>query len=291
MISPLLANIYLHYVFDLWARRWRQRSSPTADVIMRAYADDIVVGFEHQADAERFLAEMRERLADVRPDAAPGQDAPIEFGRYAAENRRERGLGKPETFDFLGFTHICGRSRKGGFQLIGRHARSDAGANCGRSRRAAAPDAHDDRRAGGVAAAGRGRLLRLSRRARPTPRSGDFRHHVTDLWRARCGGAARRTRHVAADRPCSPIAGFPSRASSTLGRASLSPSNTQGGSPVREIRPPVLCGGRPVMGVPTATRGLLRACEPIDLGLDRRRASPLSRGQALRDSRCAASSG
>jgi RNA-directed DNA polymerase len=116
VISPLLANIYLHYVFDLWAERWRRREATGGMIIVR-YADDIVVGFQHGHEAERFLAALRERLAAFALTLHPDKTRLIEFGRDAARNRRERGLGKPETFDFLGFTHICGRSRAGRFQL------------------------------------------------------------------------------------------------------------------------------------------------------------------------------
>jgi len=123
VISPLLANIYLHYVFDLWANQWRQRHAH-GDVIMVRYADDIVVGFEHQADAERFLEDMRARLATFALTLHAGKTRLIEFGRHAATNRRARGLGKPETFNFLGFTHISGHSRRGEFQLK-RKSRSD----------------------------------------------------------------------------------------------------------------------------------------------------------------------
>ena len=116
VISPLLANIYLHYVFDLWADRWR-RQHARGGVIPVRYADDIVAGFEHKADAERFLAALRDRLAGFALTLHPGKTRLIEFGRFAAANRARRGLGNPETFDFLGFTHICGRSRRGRFQL------------------------------------------------------------------------------------------------------------------------------------------------------------------------------
>jgi group II intron reverse transcriptase/maturase len=97
VISPLLANIYLHYVFDLWANRWRRREA-TGDMIMVRYADDIVVGFEHEADARRFLDEMRERLGKYALSLHPEKTRLIEFGRHAADNRKRRGLGKPETF-------------------------------------------------------------------------------------------------------------------------------------------------------------------------------------------------
>lgn len=116
VISPLLANIYLHYVFDLWAQRWRGHHAHGTVIIVR-YADDIVVGFEHETEAKRFLAELRQRAAKFGLSLHPDKTRLIEFGRCAAQNRMRRGLGKPETFNFLGFTHICGRSRKGRFQL------------------------------------------------------------------------------------------------------------------------------------------------------------------------------
>ena len=121
--SPLLANIYLHYVLDLWANRWRQREA-TGDMIIVRYADDVIAGFEHEADARRFLDAIRARFAGFALSLHPDKTRLIEFGRHAAANRRKRGLGKPETFDFLGFTHICGQSRRGGF-LLKRKSRRD----------------------------------------------------------------------------------------------------------------------------------------------------------------------
>jgi RNA-directed DNA polymerase len=123
VISPLLANIYLHYVLDLWAERWR-RHEATGDMVIVRYADDFIVGFEHEADARRFLDAMRERLGKFALTLHPEKTRLIEFGRYAAENRRHRGLGKPETFNFLGFTFLCGQSKRGKF-LIWRKSRSD----------------------------------------------------------------------------------------------------------------------------------------------------------------------
>ena len=114
--SPLLANVYLHYVFDHWANRWRQREA-TGDMIIVRYADDIVVGFEHEADARRFWEAMRERLQEFALSLHPDKTRLLEFGRFAAANRKRRGLGKPETFTFLGFTFICGRTRRGDFQI------------------------------------------------------------------------------------------------------------------------------------------------------------------------------
>jgi RNA-directed DNA polymerase len=123
VISPLLANIYLHYVLDLWAERWRRREA-TGDMIIVRYADDFIVGFEHEGDARRFLAAMRQRLEEFALSLHPEKTRLIEFGRHAAENRKQRGLGKPETFTFLGFTFICGKSRRGKF-LIKRKSRGD----------------------------------------------------------------------------------------------------------------------------------------------------------------------
>jgi RNA-directed DNA polymerase len=114
--SPLLANVYLHYVFDLWAHRWRRRHA-RGDVIIVRYADDYIVGFQHRDDAHRFLAELRDRLARFALELAPDKTRLIEFGRFAAQNRRSRGQAKPETFDFLGFKHICSKTRNGRFML------------------------------------------------------------------------------------------------------------------------------------------------------------------------------
>jgi group II intron reverse transcriptase/maturase len=113
-VSPLLANVYLHYVFDLWAEWWRRRHAH-GDVIIVRWADDFIVGFEHEADAQRFLVELRERFTKFGLELHPDKTRLIEFGRFAATNRQARGLGKPETFDFLGFTHICATMRDGRF--------------------------------------------------------------------------------------------------------------------------------------------------------------------------------
>ena len=115
-VSPLLANVYLHYVFDLWARHWRNRLA-RGDVIVTRFADDFVVGFQYLDDARQFLSELRERFAKFNLELHPDKTRLIEFGRFAAQNRRKRGLGKPETFEFLGFTHLCGKTRNGRFWL------------------------------------------------------------------------------------------------------------------------------------------------------------------------------
>ena len=114
--SPLLANIYLHYVLDRWVRQWRKRHAH-GDVIIVRFADDFVAGFEHKSDAEQFLADLRERFTKFGLELHPDKTRLIEFGRNAARNRRVRGEGKPETFDFLGFTHMCEKNKSGGFWL------------------------------------------------------------------------------------------------------------------------------------------------------------------------------
>jgi RNA-directed DNA polymerase len=114
VISPLLANVYLHYVFDLWVEAWRRKVARGQVVVVR-YADDLVVGFQNKADAERFLKEFRERLAKFGLELHPEKTRLLEFGRFAAVDRRKRGEKKPETFTFLGFTHQCGTSPRGLF--------------------------------------------------------------------------------------------------------------------------------------------------------------------------------
>jgi RNA-directed DNA polymerase len=115
-VSPLLSNVYLHYVFDLWADQWRRRHAH-GDVILTRFADDYVAGFEHRDDAERFLSDLRDRFAEFGLELHPEKTRLIEFGRFAAENRVRRGDRKPETFEFLGLTHICARTRNGRFKL------------------------------------------------------------------------------------------------------------------------------------------------------------------------------
>src|SRR6478752_3443975 len=116
VVSPLLANIYLHYAFDLWVNVWREKWAHGEVVVVR-YADDIILGFQHQADADRFLEHLRERLATFGLELHPDKTRRIEFGRFAEENRKRRGEGKPETFDFLGFTHISGKNGMGRFTV------------------------------------------------------------------------------------------------------------------------------------------------------------------------------
>lgn len=119
VVSPLLANIYLHYVFDLWANQWRRKRAQ-GDMIVVRYADDAVLGFENRTEAEAFLEQLRERMRKFGLELHPEKTRMIEFGRFAEDNRKRRGEGKPETFDFLGFTHICGKTWKGGWFTVKR---------------------------------------------------------------------------------------------------------------------------------------------------------------------------
>jgi RNA-directed DNA polymerase len=116
-VSPLLANVYLHYAFDLWVRAWRKKQA-RGDMIVVRFADDVVLGFQERSDAERFLKELAERMRKFGLELHPEKTRLLEFGPLAAENRKRRGQGKPETFDFLGFTHICGKKRSNGMFTV-----------------------------------------------------------------------------------------------------------------------------------------------------------------------------
>ena len=118
VISPILANVYLHYVYDLWTHRWRRKA--TGDVIVIRYADDTIVGFQHEHEAKAFLHDLQERMREFELALHPAKTRLIRFGRHAAKQRENLGEGKPEPFDFLGFTHFCTRSRKWGSFVIGR---------------------------------------------------------------------------------------------------------------------------------------------------------------------------
>ncbi|MGH7435594.1 MAG: reverse transcriptase domain-containing protein [Polyangiaceae bacterium] len=115
--SPLLANVYLHYAFDLWAQKWR-RTQATGDMVVVRFADDVVMGFQHRSDAERFQRELSERFAKFHLELHPDKTRLVEFGPFAALNRRKRCEGRPETFDFLGFTHICAKKRNNGWFTV-----------------------------------------------------------------------------------------------------------------------------------------------------------------------------
>jgi RNA-directed DNA polymerase len=181
--SPLLANIYLHYVFDLWADRWRLRHARGRVIIVR-FADDIIIGFEHEGEARRFLADMWQQMEKFALSLHPDKTRLIEFGRYAAEHRARRGLGKPETFNFLGFTHICGRSSRGIFQLK-RQTRRDRM----RARLRAIKEELQRRMHEPIPLQGKwlGQVVRgyFAYHAVPTncKALSTFRHYVMDLWR------------------------------------------------------------------------------------------------------------
>src|SRR3974390_904981 len=183
VISPLLANIYLHYTLDLWAVRWRQREA-TGDMIFVRYADDYIVGFQHESDARCFLNEMCERLRKFALSLHPEKTRLIEFGRFAAERRQRRGLGKPETFNFLGFTFICGKTRTGQFQ-IKRKTRADRMRAKLRQIRALWRGTSPLP----IPAQGKwlGSVVRGYFNYHAVPTNGRalhvFRHHVSDLWR------------------------------------------------------------------------------------------------------------
>jgi RNA-directed DNA polymerase len=183
VISPLLANIYLHYALDLWAARWRQRVA-TGDMVIVRYADDFIVGFQHHIDARLFLEQMRGRLGKFALSLHPEKTRLIEFGRFAAERRKRAGLGKPETFNFLGFTFICGKTRAGKFQ-IKRKTRAD------RMRAKLQEIKQELRRRMHWPIPEQGKWLRRVVRGyfnyHAVPTNGRllkvFLHHVTDLWR------------------------------------------------------------------------------------------------------------
>jgi len=192
VISPLLANVYLHYVFDLWAERWRRHEATGGMMIVR-YADDIVVGFAHEVDARRFWDAMRKRFEEFALSLHPEKTRLIEFGRQAVDRRDQCGLGKPETFNFLGFTHICGRSRQGKF-LLKRKSRRD------RMRGKLKEIREEMRHRMHQPIPEQGRWLAqvvrgyFAYHAVPTNSAsiGAFRHHVVDLWRC---SLSRRSQH------------------------------------------------------------------------------------------------
>jgi RNA-directed DNA polymerase len=182
VVSPTLANIYLHYAFDLWAERCRHHEAH-GNVIYVRYADDIVAAFEHESDAVRFLAEPRERLEKFALSLHPDKTRLIEFGCHAADNQKKRGLGKPETFNFLGFTHICGRSRAGYFQLKRKTRRDRMRVKLkALIRRTASADACSDSGARALVGSSGTRIFRVSRGAHQCSAAGCVRYHVTILW-------------------------------------------------------------------------------------------------------------
>ena len=235
VISPTLANVYLHYVFDLWAHRWRQHEARGTAIFVR-YADDVVAGFEHEETAKRFLADLRQRMEKFALSLHPSKTRLLEFGRFAAERRAKRGLGEPETFNFLGFTHIVGRTQKGRFLLIRTTRRDRMRAKLGAIKEELRKRMHDS-------IPQQGEWLRQVVR-------GYFAYHAvpTNIRRLsafrvlrgtafgckRCGVAVRRIASHGADLPDSPRSGYPYRAFFTRGPMHALPSIIQGKSPVPE---------------------------------------------------------
>ena len=253
VISPLLANVYLHYVFDLWAARWR-RHEATGDMILMRYADDIVVGFEHEADARRFWDDMRKRFEEFSLSLNPDKTRMIEFGRFAAERRARRGLGKPETFNFLGFTFIVNVTAVGSSLSKEQHGAIACGQRSGGSRRNCDGACTNLSPSKGPGSSKWSEASSPTMPCRPTALHWE---HSTIMWRAsgcaRCGGAARRTASHGNECNDWRPTGSPNRVSFTRILTSASPSCTQGRSRVREACTD-LGGGRSATTVPTALR-------------------------------------
>jgi group II intron reverse transcriptase/maturase len=234
MISPLLANVYLHYVFDLWAERWRRREA-TGDMIIVRYADDTVIGFEYEADARRFWDAMRERLREFSLTLHPDKTRLIEFGRHAVQNREKRGLGKPETFKFLGFVLICGKSRRGDFHG-GSHAATAGAPSCRRSRKGCGSGGTCRSRTpgngSGKSSPGTSPTTPCRRTAR---RSADSAITSPFSGIAVSVGAVRRRAWCGRGWRSWPTTFSPSHGSFILGRACALPSDTRGRSRVPEL--------------------------------------------------------
>ena len=256
VISPLLANVYLHYVFDLWAERWRRHEATGGMMIVR-YADDIVVGFAHEVDARRFWDAMRKRFEEFALSLHPEKTRLIEFGRQAADRRDRRGLGKPETFNFLGFTHICGRSRHGKF-LLKRKSRRD------RMRGKLREIKEEMRRRMHQPIPEQGRWLAqvvrgyFAYHAVPTNSAsiGAFRHHVVDLWR--CSLSRRSQKGAITWQRIKKIADdwLPQTESpSSVAAAALRRQILEVGAVCPNGARTDLCGGRLATAVPTANAG------------------------------------
>ena len=287
VISPLLANIYLHYVFDLWAQRWREHHARGQVIIVR-YADDIVVGFEHEAEARSFLVDLRARMEKFALSLHPDKTRLIEFGRGAAQSRARRGLGKPETFNFLGFTHICGCSRRGAFQLKRKSRRDRMRAKLREIKEVLRRHMHDP-----IPQQGRwlGQVVRgyFNYHAVPTNiRSlAAFRYHVVQLWRRTLQRRSQRDR-TPWERVSRLAADFlPPLASFILGRPRALPSHTPGGSPVRESRTPGSVRGVPGDGHPyrdtTVSRFIEKSCiHNVSTGHGRPRNAALCQIRAAR---------
>jgi len=255
-ISPLLANVHLHYVLDLWAERWRRREA-RGDMVIVRYADDAVFGFQHETDARRFTEAMRDRLAAFALTLHPDRTRLIEFGRFAAANREKRGLGKPETFNFLGFTFICGKSRRGGF-LLKRKSRSDRvraelkEIKQGLRRRMHEPLARQGKWLGQAGPSG-ARLVQPPRRAHEFARAPRVPFPPRRPLAAHAQAAqSERRDNVGQDHGSGARMAALAQHPPPLARAPLRRQTPKVGAVCGNSARTVLCGGRSAMSVPTA---------------------------------------
>ena len=253
---PPLANVYLHYVFDLWARHWRNRQAH-GDVIIVRFADDIVVGFQDRSDAERFQADLVQRFARFNLELNAEKTRLIEFGRFAAQNRRRRGLGRPETFAFLGFTHMCGKTRTGRFALrrktiAKRMAAKLREVNASLRQRRHWPVAEQGQWLGSVV---RGHTAYYGVPGNIAAVSA-FRKQVTRLW-GRCASAPQpaSSPDLGADGPPRKRDGSLPPGSRILGRTSGSTPVPKAGAQCGSSARWDLCGGPPARAVPTGNDG------------------------------------
>ena len=269
VISPLLANVYLHYVYDLWVRQWRQRQS-TGDMIVVRYADDTIVGFERQDDAERFLEDLSLRMADFELGLHPEKTRLIEFGRKAIATRRARGLGKPETFDFLGFTHYLRDPTKRRRLRAGKDASSQADAGEAETNQETAQGDPPRRRRGArqMACPGASWLVGLLRRAderagdhsvpAPSGRSLAPRHQATGTE-----ASARMAANEGNRQSLPAVSAHPA----SVARTTVSRQSPEVGARCGSTARRDLCGGRPAMAVPTATpRSPASMCHNVVVG-------------------------
>src|SRR6516162_8426371 len=235
-------------------------------MIIVRYADDFIVGFPHESDARRFLDEMRKRLQEFALSLHPEKTRLIEFGRFAAERRRRRGLGKPETFNFLGFTFICGKTRAGKFQLQRKTRRDRMQAKLREIKEALRRCMHQP-----IPEQGKwlGRVVRGYFNYHAVPTNGQamevFRHHVTDLWRRTLRRRSQKDGFTWTRMTQLVNDWLRNRISFIPGQAIALPSHTQGGSRMRESRPyGSVRGARVETCVPTATNASTPAFDAVD---------------------------
>jgi len=255
-ISPLLANVYLHYVFDLWVQQWRKKRA-SGELIVVRFADDFVVGFEHRREAEQFLAELKQRFAQFGLELHPDKTRLIEFGRWAARDRQRRGVGRPETFNFLGLTHICSKTRKGRFAVLRQTMRKRMQAKLQAVKKILRQRMHSPIPEQGnyLRSVVRGHLRyygcrEMARLSMP------FGGPSADCGGRPCAGAASGVISRGRTWPITSNGIFPPLGSVTLIPRCVMPSRPEAGAGCGSAARPDLCGGRRATGVPTATLGL-----------------------------------